>query len=260
MRTIQTFEIDLRGKEGVYSYTVEIEHEIDRGRCRVKAERLLHNKKLLYASDTGDAQLYHDDGAPGPKVLSDWNRSGVGRLQPRHDNKLLTAFKRNLENVLVMQIHPDKMLAKSGKETAHPNKDMSDFVAWYRHLSQDQQSRVSDLRKVLGSEVLEGFRELRLKSVGAKSRALWAEFGIQVSDKEPETVTEYRFGELSDGQRALIALYALATCISTKETPSASITLKAILRCLRFSLGSCGLPTRPRKGGVKRSSLRITPS
>ena len=71
--------------------------------------------------------LYHDDGVPGPEVLSDWNRSGVGRLQPRHDNKLLTAFKKHLENVLVMQIHPDKMLAKSGKETAHPNKDMSEL-------------------------------------------------------------------------------------------------------------------------------------
>ena len=149
-------------------------------RCRVKSERLLHNKKLLYASDTGDAQLYHDDGVPGPKVLSDWNRSGVGRLQPRHDNRLLTTFKKHLEDVLVVQIHPDKMLAKSERETAHPDKDMSNFVAWYRHLCQDQPSRVFELTEVLGSEVLEGFRSLRLKSVGAKSRALWAEFGVRV--------------------------------------------------------------------------------
>jgi predicted ATPase len=58
---------------------------------------------------------------------------------------------------------------------------------------------------------------LRLKALGEKSRALWAEFATHADSNSPEKVVEYRFGELSDGQRTLIALYTLATCAVDEE-------------------------------------------
>lgn len=220
-RNIQTFELDLRGNEGAYTYSLDIEHDVDNSRCRVKSERLSYNQQPLYSSTLSDAQLlaqlYHDDGNRGPEVLSDWNRSGVGRLQPRNDNRLLTTFRNRLEHSIVMRINPDKILAESETEDVFPNADMSNFAAWYRHLVQDQPNRVFELTEVLRKDVLDGFRSLRLTSVGEKSRALWATFGVQASDDATETVVEYRFGELSDGQRVLIALYALVTCAVDEE-------------------------------------------
>ena len=94
---------------------------------------------------------------------------------------------------------------------------MSNFAAWYRHLTLDQPTRTYELTEVLKNEVLDGFRSLRLKAVGEKSRALWAEFGVKTDESSPEKITEYRFSELSDGQRTLIALYALAICAVDEE-------------------------------------------
>ncbi len=215
-RHIQTFELDLRGDAGAYTYKLEIEHDVDNNRCRVKSEHLSHNRQPLYSSTLSDgrllAQLYHDDGNRGPEVLSDWNRSGVGRLQPLHDNTLLIAFVERLEYTFVMRINPDKMLADSQSEDVYPNADMSNYASWYRHLVQDQPNRVFELSELLRKDVLDGFRSLRLTSVSEKSRALWATFGTQASDHAAEKSVEYRFGELSDGQRTLIALYTLAIC------------------------------------------------
>lgn len=220
-RTIQTFELDIRGNEGTYTYRLDIEHDVDGSRCRVKSERLSFNQTTLFSSGLIDgqfsAQLFHDDGNPGPTVLSDWNRSGVGRLLPRHDNTLLTAFRDRLGNAFVMHINPDKILSESETEDVSPNADLSNFAAWYRHLTLDQPTRVFELTEVLKNEVLDGFRSLRLKAVGEKSRALWAEFGVKTSDTAPEKISEYRFSELSDGQRTLIALYALVTCAVDEE-------------------------------------------
>ena len=161
--------------------------------------------------------LYHDDGNPGPEVLSDWNRSGVGRTSADMTTSCLQQFKKRLEMAWSLHIDPDRMIAESETEDVFPDADMSNFAAWYRHLMQDQPNRVFELTEVLKNDVLDGFRSLRLTAVGEKSRALWAEFGVETSDNSPEKLTEYRFGELSDGQRTLIALYALVICAVDEE-------------------------------------------
>jgi predicted ATPase len=217
-RAIQTYELDLVEGEETYTYRLAIEHDLHNKRCRVKSERLSYGQNTLYSSNLSDgqllAQLYHDDGNSGSEVLSDWNRSGVGRLQPRHDNQLLTAFKNRLEHVLVMHVNPERMLPESEAEDVFPNVDMSNFVAWYRHLSQAQPTQVFEVTEAL-KNVLDGFLNLYLPPGGEKSRPLWAKFGVRTSDDSPERPITFRFGELSDGQRSLIALYTLVACAGT---------------------------------------------
>ena len=150
--------------------------------------------------------------------------------------------------------------AESETEDVFPNADMSNFAAWYRHLTLDQPTRVFELTEVLKNEVLDGFRSLRLKAVGEKSRALWAEFGVKTNEHSPETVTEYRFSELSDGQRTLIALYALAICAVDEENTLCLDHPESHLRCRKSSLGSCGCPTRPRRDDARQSSPPIIPN
>jgi predicted ATPase len=211
-RRVQTIEIDLRGEEGIYTYKLEIEHPAEYGKYFVKGEQLAHNQRPIYASDAGNGQLYGDHGVT--KVVLAKDRSGVGILD---DGALLSRFKRRLERVWSLRINPDKMTATSRVESAYPNEDMSNFAAWYKHLVLDQPALVSKLTEVLKTGVLDGFRSLRLKAVGEKSRALLVEFGVQANDDLPEGVAEYRLSELSDGQRMLIALYALATCAMDEE-------------------------------------------
>lgn len=214
-RKIQTFEIDLRGKEGTFTYKLEIEHETDREQCHVKSELLTHNQRLIFVSDADGAQIYQDDGIVDKKIhiakqfLIAKKRSGVGLIP--------TQFKRLLKTAWSLHVDPDRMTTECETEDVYPRRDMSNFAAWYRHLTLDQPNRVFELTEVLKKDVLDGFHSLRLKAVGEKSRALWAEFGVRENDNAPEKTTEYRFSELSDGQRTLIALYALITCAVDEE-------------------------------------------
>ncbi len=209
-RNVQTFEIDLQDSQGVYNYRFEIEHGVERpGASRIKSEHLAHNKETLYTAEGGKGKLRQR-----LDVVLAGNRAGVGIVQ---DDSLISRFARQMRMVWSLQINPIKMLPKSARESFRPNADMSNFMAWYCHLLLDRTNRVYELTEILKNEVLDGFRSLQFKSVGERSRALWAEFGTKANNDGPEIITEYRFGELSDGQRALIALYALAICAVDDE-------------------------------------------
>jgi predicted ATPase len=218
-RNVQTFEIDLRDDEGTYWYKLEIEHEPEHEKCRVKSESLFYNQSPLFTWEADrEGELYHDGSRALLTLPTASFRSSIGAIaSARDDYTLLSRFRKRLERAWSLRVNPDKMAAKSGKESIYPNEDMSNFAAWYRHLALDRPNLVSALTEVLKTEVLEGFRSLRLKSAGEKSRALFAEFAVQTNGDMPEKTVGYRFGELSDGQRTLIALYALAICALDEE-------------------------------------------
>ncbi|MBE3143384.1 MAG: AAA family ATPase [Planctomycetes bacterium] len=215
-RKVQTFEIDLCGEEGTFAYKLEIEHGVNRGSCRVKSELLTHNQRPIYISGADGAQVYEDDGITTRMFLFDENRSGIRHI-PDYVNKLSTRFRRRLSMVWSLYINPFSMTDECETENAYPSRDMSNFASWYQNLALDRPTVVSMLTEVLKTGVLDGFRSLRLMPVGEKTRALQADFGVQANNAVPETVASYRFSELSDGQRSLIALYALATCASDEQ-------------------------------------------
>jgi predicted ATPase len=211
-RFVQTFEVDIDGNGGLYKYCLEINHEAERQRTRLQKEELWFREYPLYRSDGTEAQLYRDGGREGPKVLCDWIRSGPGIIQERRDNTELTWFKERMNGTWVVHLDPRAMGSASRDEHSAPNDDLSNFASWFRHLSQDQQSEVFALTKVLREEVLDGFDYFRLKTESEKGRVLIARFRVEPLLGPPETAVEFLFDELSDGQRALIALYALTVC------------------------------------------------
>ncbi|MBI4818365.1 MAG: ATP-binding protein [Deltaproteobacteria bacterium] len=81
-------------------------------------------------------------------------------------------------------------------------RDGSNFAAWYRHSSQEHQDAMGGFIQAL-REVLDGFQGIRLERVGREARVFLVVFG------EGEARHELALDELSDGQRALMALYAL---------------------------------------------------
>ncbi len=209
IRNLQTFEIDIEGKEGLFSYRLEVEHERDRKLCRVRGESLSMDGKPLYSSDGAHARLYRDDFSEGPEVLCDWSRSGLGIVQPRHDNTLLTWFKSRLANVWVIRLNPFDMATRSEREQSRPDRGLANFASWFRHLSQEEQAQIFELTSKL-KESLEGFDSFRLVQEGENARSLLTRFEVEAGNgHKPRGTVEFRFDELSDGQRALIALHTL---------------------------------------------------
>jgi predicted ATPase len=205
---VQTFEIDARIDDHGYRYSIEVVHRRDSGDCRIKSERLLGDgDRPLFLSDTGKAQLFRDDGSKGPEVLSDWSRSSLPIVAGRPDNKRLTRFVRWLSTeVLLCRINPVLMQSQSETDSMTLATDLSDFASWWRHIHDENVDAATELRDFLG-ESLPGFRGLEFRKVTDKAKRLTAKFG----DKS------YGFDELSDGQRVLIALYALL--VSARDRP-----------------------------------------
>ena len=120
----------------------------------------------------------------------------------RHDNQKLSAFKNSLNRIVVVRINPQNMDCFSRGETQVPRLDMSNFADWYRHLSSIDQEAVFMINRAL-SEAIPGFRSFAFEPSG-EVRKLTARMA-----SPDDRGYSYNITELSDGQRALIALYAL---------------------------------------------------
>ena len=100
----QTFELDVRGTEGLFSYKLVISHNPDIKKQRIELEHLLLDGKPLFEFKQGEVQLYHDDHVPGPKYSFDWSVSALATIAPRADNKKLTWFKEWAEKLFILSL------------------------------------------------------------------------------------------------------------------------------------------------------------
>ena len=136
-RNKQRFELDLNVDGDVYRYAVDVEHDLDRRQMRISEEMLRHDDKPIFSFQTGVAQLYHDDYAPGPSTPFDWSQSGVGSLYPRPDNRKLTRFKKAVAGFVVASPCPPFFEPEARSEDEFLEPLMRNFVGWYRHAAQE---------------------------------------------------------------------------------------------------------------------------
>lgn len=201
-RDIQVFELDVVLGSDEMRYRLEIEHERATRKARIALERLEMKGKPLFSFARGEVQLYRDDHSQGPSFGADWSESALARVPPRPDNKKLTKFLDFMRKVIVCGLYPPSFQAESSTEDPVLERDARNFSAWYRHLLLERQDLVPEFTKAL-KEVIDGFQGIRMEKVGLDTRALMVMFN-QFGERY-----ELRLDEISDGQRALIALYSL---------------------------------------------------
>lgn len=201
-RPRQTIRMEVRLADERYEYTLEVEHERNERRARIFSERLLAGGRPLFSCVKGEVALFRDDHSPGGGYTVDRSESALARVAPRKDNLRLTRFLDFARKIVVCGLHPPSFAAESSSEDAVLLRDGSNFAAWYRHAALEYPELANRLSDDLRN-VIEGFRSLRMEKVGMDTRALVATF------REGEETYELRLDELSDGQRALIALYAM---------------------------------------------------
>ena len=88
---------------------------------------------------------------------------------------------------------------------------MRNFVGWYRRAAQENMEAIASLFETL-RETLPGFISINLTESGENFRALKAIFKGPTTDR-----ILYGFDQLSDGQRALIAMYSLTHLSSDRQ-------------------------------------------
>lgn len=193
-------EVELSGSR--FDYQLLIEHHEDRRKARIQRELLTCDGKPLFDFAGGEVQLYRDDFTPGPTFSSSRSESALARVPARSDNKKLTSFLDFMRSILVCGLYPRAFSAESQDESITLERDGANFASWFRHLVQEQQEHMTAYYTALNA-VIPGLSALRMERVGVEARVLQAVFNAS------EDRFVLNLDELSDGQRALLALYAL---------------------------------------------------
>lgn len=202
-RALQRVELDVRLPEGLYSYVLLVEHdEDDPAQSRIKLEELHLDQALLVGFTNGELHLFFDDGMAGPSISTRASRSGLGAVAPGHNFRKIGAFKKWLEEE-VWYFKPDPR-AMSGR-TDDPGDvldvNLRNFASWYPTvITRDLDAAIQTQRSL--REVFRGFDSLAVDKSRPQLQARFA----SGRKGAPYSVD---FLELSDGQRALIALYLI---------------------------------------------------
>ncbi len=203
---VQVFELEIGRDNELYQYRLEIEHRDVAPRSRVALESLKLNGKPLFEFKRGHVRLFRDDFSEGPDYPFDWGRSALATIQPRNDNTKLSWFKERLARVYTIRMDAPNMSPSSQDEALFPLDSMTNFVAWYRQASGDGKSLSAFLAEL--RQALPGLDNLNLEPLGRGTKLLRAEFA-PAEGSHSATPVSFDLDELSDGQRALIGLYAL---------------------------------------------------
>ena len=200
----QTFELYVDGNGGSYIYRLVIAHQKGYGKLRIEKETLTYNNKPLFSFETGEIQLYNDNFAQGPTFNFDWYLSGLSMVTSRHDNTKLTWFKNWINMLFIVNLYPKNISAVSEEESQWLNREGTNFVSWYRYITQEHQDRIIDIITHLRDSI-PGFDSIKLETAG-KYRVL--KVGFKSLEDNSKTYF-FDLSQLSDGQRILLILHTL---------------------------------------------------
>ena len=199
-RTVQTFELALRLDCGEYLYRLRISHKPEQSLNKVIEETLTLDGHPLYAGDDQQITVFNDAFSGGLKLLPDWHASGIARVYPRPDNQKLCAFRRFIENTLVLALNPALVSAVTAEKqpVLVPKPDCSDFAGWLRYITSAEALARQEVEQRLAKGSLPGFRAFQAVPSG-DAQILQCVFHGSPPNK-------YRLDELSYGQIALVIL------------------------------------------------------
>jgi hypothetical protein len=198
---IQTFELDVSGNGGLYKFRLKLDSWGNPQKPRTLLEEVTFSNKPIFRFEQGKVHLFNDRHEDKVQYQFDWHRSALATIDQRIDNTTLTWFKQWLGGLLVISPDPRQMLSGiADREEKNPDRHFAKFPNWLRHLvletTRESYEYFNDLR-----EAIDGFVSMRLEDAGESRREI--RIAMASSDKQ-----EYFMGELSEGQRVLIALYA----------------------------------------------------
>jgi predicted ATPase len=149
----------------------------------------------------GELHLFNDDGSSGPTISARTTRSGLGTIGPHKTNKKLMAFKRWLdEDVWSFKPDPRAMIGRTDAAAEFLQRNLYNFASWYPAFITHDLEAAFRAKEAL-SQAIPGFDALAVDKTRPQLQARFTAGGARSYAID--------FGDLSDGQRALIALHVL---------------------------------------------------
>jgi len=205
--TVQEFELELSIDEHQFEYVLHIEQTADFEKPRIIQERALCDRQTLFDRDPEGVRFQRSDGSPAGFPL-DWRQAALAAIQPRGSIGKLALLQEEIAKLLILRPNPRGMERESKAEAKHPDLSITNLTSWYRSLHQEQEW-TDALREAL-RDVWPDFRSFKLVDAGLNTKALQLRF--ESGAGKPVLLF---FDQLSDGERALIALYMVRAALDT---------------------------------------------
>lgn len=206
--TIQEFELGFSVDGHDFDYMLHIEQKAEFEKPRIIREEAVCHSKLLFRRDLEGVEFEKADGTKASFPL-DWRQAALAAIQPRGIKLAqLALLQEEIARLLILRLNPRAMERESKAEARYPDVSMINLTSWYRALSQDQ-AWTNTLSESLKS-VWPDFLWFKLVDVGLNAKALQLRFEHQNGEPMPLFA-----GQLSDGERALVALYMVRAAMET---------------------------------------------
>lgn len=197
------FELEIESgiEHFFYKYFLIIEFNNATQEPSIKEESLHIDNVLLIQSKGEESTLFIIHPTNPIKIPFENSRSSLSR----HPSKaLMVNFLRSSS---IIRLQPSQMTAVIHKTNAETKTDFANFAAWFAYLNETSRREVSVYEEAM-RDILPGFDYFRIEPSG-QVKILQVDFKDQANEKK---IVSYDFNELSEGQKALVALYALIYC------------------------------------------------
>jgi predicted ATPase len=211
--TVQEFELDLTVDGHAFEYVVHIEQKAEFEKPRIIHEKAtcdgnpLFNRDLDATTMRAEVRFERADGNKTGFPL-DWRQSALAAIQPRGNIGNLSLLQAAIARLIVLRPDPRAMEPESKAEAKFPDVSLTNLTSWYRSLYQDQEwiTALSDSLKSIWPD----FLSFKLENVGLNAKALQLRF-----EQEGGKPLLLFSGQLSDGERMLIALHMVRAAMQT---------------------------------------------
>jgi energy-coupling factor transporter ATP-binding protein EcfA2 len=206
---IQEFEVGVSAYGHAFDYVIHLEQKAEFEKPRVLRETATCDGQSLFERDLDGVRFRKGDGSETGFPL-DWRQAALASIQPKGSLSQLKILQDAISTLLIVRPDPRAMEKESKAESKYPNLYLRNLTSWYRSLSQVQ-DWTDALRDSL-REVWPDFMSFRLENAGLNTKALQLRFE---SSSPAEDAGMLFFGQLSDGEKALLALYMVRAALAT---------------------------------------------
>lgn len=204
--TVQEFELSISVDGHEIEYQIHLEQKADFEKPRIILENAWCDKKRLFSRDLDGVSFIKGDGNQASFPL-DWRQSALAAIQPRGANiNMVALLQQELSKLLILRPNPRSMAGESRAEMKHPDLSVTNLTSWYRSLAQEQEW-TDALRSTL-QDAWPDFRSFKLVDAGLNTKALQLRF--EPAESKPILLF---FDQLSDGERAIIALHMVRAAL-----------------------------------------------
>ena len=199
------FEVEVLLGKKLYQYMLTFELPENFKEMRVREESLTVDGKQIYKREQATVTLSRSGMNHESKFTIDWHLVALPIIQQSSKDDPITELKSWLERMLILRAIPSLMKGTSDDETLLPEKDISDYGAWFSGILASAPAAYSRVDTFLKT-VMADLRDIQNPLVGPETRSISLRFS-----KENRTLP-IPFDDLSDGEKCFMICALVLAC------------------------------------------------